>query len=184
MKRTMEEALNALQQKILSLQRGGSRANVSVFVYPPEWEAVMLARFSSFAQECEARGCPVGLVDLGQGLLTEIERHKGLEESLVGLETHNPVNLLHDLSIVAERYLKRIMKSSPEAPMICRLIVNTGALATLVSYSAIANELAGSPAGAEGGPLPCILAFPGDGDEKFLNLLRLRADTNYRAPRI
>ena len=184
MKRSVEEAFNALQQKILNWYHGETSADVSVFVYPPEWEPVMLARFPAFAEECEAKGCLIELVDVGQGLLTEIQKRKGLEESLTNLEANNPSNLLHNLNTITGRYLKWIIQSTPNASIVCRILVNTGALATFVSYSAIANDLAGGSSNVGGKSVPCVLAFPGEGDDRFLNLLRLRADTNYRTPRI
>lgn len=184
MKRSVEEAFNALQQKVLNWYHGETSADVSVFVYPPEWEPVMLERFPAFAKECEAKGCLIELMDVGQGLLTEIQKRKGLEESLTNSEANDPGNLLHNLNVVAGRYLKRIMQSVPESSIVCRILVNTGALATFVSYSAIANDLAGGSAKAGSRLVPCVLAFPGEGNDKFLNLLKLRADTNYRTPRI
>ena len=184
MRRSTEEAFNALQQQILNWHHGEKGPSVSVFVYPPEWEPVMLARFPGFAKECEAKGCQIELVDVGQGLLSEIQKRKGLEESLTNSEANNPVNLIHNLNVIAIRYLKQIMQNAPESSIVCRILVNTGALATFVSYSAIANDLAGGSSNVGGKSVPCVLAFPGEGDDRFLNLLRLRADTNYRTPRI
>ena len=184
MRRTVEEAFNALQQQILSWWRGETGPDVSVFVYPPEWEPIMLARFPSFADECVAKGYPIELVDVGQGVLAEIQQRPGLEGALTDLDLDNAEGLLHNLSVVAGRYIERVIQSPADPPTVCRVLVNIGALATFVSYSAIANDLAGRVADSQSKSVPCVLAFPGEGNDRFLNLLRLRADTNYRTPRI
>jgi len=62
------------------------------------------------------------------------------------------------------------------------LLVNTSALGTFVSYSALTARLYGDE--GEGLGASAVLAFPGESDEGALNLLRLRRDTNYRVPRI
>ena len=50
---------------------------------------------------------------------------------------------------------------------------------------AITNEIVGDgTSAAEAAPVPIVLAFPGEGDDRALNLLHLRADTNYRVPRL
>ncbi len=79
-----------------------------------------------------------------------------------------------------ERWLTKLLSTPLEPPAVCRLLVNTGALGTFVSYSAITNALHGGTALTA----PAALAFPGEGDERYLNLLGLRVDTNYRVPRI
>lgn len=155
-----------------------SRPDIWVFVYPPEWEAVMLARFPSFAQSCAADGWPVVLEDVGQGFLREVQRRKGFADRLIETEQTSPGGALHDLGIVAGRYLTRVLAAPLEPPSVCRILVNTGALSTFVSYSAITNDLYGNV------PSHSVLAFPGEGDDRSLNLLRLRVDTNYRVPRV
>lgn len=184
MRRSVEEAFGALHVQVRSWNIGALKPHVSVFVYPPEWEPAVLTRFPAFAEQCEAEGNPIELVDVGQGLLREVEKRTNLEEALARLEPEDPDGLIHNLGVVASRYLKTVLRDGSSSPVVCRVLVNTGALATFVSYSAIANELAG--AGGQAGQIsvPCVLAFPGEGDERFLNLLRLRADTNYRTPRI
>ncbi len=87
--------------------------------------------------------------------------------------------LLHDLGWLATTYLKAAITRPLADGRVCRLLANTGSLAPFVSYSATTNELAGP------GRTPAVvLAFPGDADERSLNLLRLRVDTDYRVPRI
>lgn len=178
MRRSVEESVIALRQKVKEWAEGKGRPDIWVFVYPPEWEAQMLARFPVFADESEQEGWPVLLEDVGQGFLKEIQRRKGLADRLAELEKEGTPSLLQDLGVIAGRYLTRLMSSPLDPPFVCRLLVNTGSLGTFVSYSAITNELYGNV------PSPCVLAFPGDGDDRFLNLLGLRVDTNYRVPRI
>ena len=184
MRRSVEEAFSALRDQVKNWKAGAAKPHVSVFVYPPEWEPAVLTRFHEFREQCEAEANPIELVDVGQGLLLEVEKREGLGKALAEMEPEDSDGLIHNLGVVASRYLKRALREKPQSPVACRVLMNTGALATFVSYSAIANELAG--AGDQEGqvPVPCVLAFPGEGDERFLNLLRLRADTNYRTPRI
>jgi len=120
----------------------------------------------------------VVLEDVGQGFLHEVQRRKGFVDRLVETEQVSQVDALHDLGVVAGRYLTRVLAAPLEPPSVCRILVNTGALSAFVSYSAITNELYGNV------PSPSVLAFPGEGDDRSLNLLRLRMDTNYRVPRI
>lgn len=184
MRRSIEQAFLALRQQILAWARGEVPPDVRVFVYPPEWEAMMLARFPAFAEACTADGAPAALVDVGQLALAEVERRPGLVERLTSLEADAPERVRHDLSVLAGRAVLRVLKAPLEPPVVCRLLVNTGALGTVVSYSAITNDLFGSEPGAAGVSAPAVLAFPGEGDDRSLNLLGLRADTNYRVPRI
>ena len=182
MRRSIEDAFTDLRAYLANWARSGAKPGVRIFVYPPEWEARMLARFPSFAEEC-ASVCPVSLVDVGEGFLGECERRSGFVEQLTAVERDRPTRPLHDLGVVARRYLERLFAAPLEEPFRARLLVNLGALATLVSYSTIANGLdEGGPDGSLAGPT--VLAFPGEGDDRSLNLMRLRADTNYRVPRI
>ncbi|MCL4552492.1 MAG: DUF1788 domain-containing protein [Candidatus Marsarchaeota archaeon] len=183
MRRSIDQAFLDLRQRIANWAQGTARAGIYIFVYPPEWEAVMLARFPSFASECADAGWPIEVIDVGQGFLSEVERRKGFADQLIALEKDDEGRLRHDLGVVAERYLLKMLKSPLASPSVARLVVNTGSLATFTSYSAITNALFtdGSDSGV---PVPSVLAFPGEGDERSLNLLRLRADTNYRVPRI
>ncbi len=178
MRRSVEESFLALRAKVKEWAVDRSRPDIWVLVYPPEWEALMLARFPSFARACAEEGWPVALEDVGQGFLREVQGRKGFVDRLVETEQSSTLSVLHDLGVVAGRYLTRVLAASLEPPLVCRILVNTGALGALVSYSAITNELYGSV------PSPSVLAFPGEGDDRSLNLLRLRVDTNYRVPRI
>ncbi len=178
MRRSIEDGFMALRQKVKEWAADNSRPDIWVFVYPPEWEAAMLARFPSFAESCGDEGWRVILEDVGQGFLHEVQRRKGLTDRLVEVERASTADALHDLGIVAARYLTRLLSSPLDPPAICRILVNTGALSAFVSYSAITNELHANVTA------PCILAFPGEGDDRSLNLLRVRTDTNYRVPRV
>jgi hypothetical protein len=53
----------------------------------------------------------------------------------------------------------------------------------VTSYSAVTNELYGAK-GEAGPAAPAIIAFPGEADDRSMNLLGLRRETNYRTPRI
>jgi hypothetical protein len=150
-----------------------------VFVYPPEWEALMLSKLPIFTERCASDGEPVALVDLGQGFLAELNQRDGVAPRLEGLDRQE---LLNDLAWLAATYLRRIIRAPLANEIVCRILMNSGALGTFASYSAVANELGG---GASNPGIPAtVLAFPGEGDERSLNLLRLRVDTNYRVPRI
>jgi hypothetical protein len=83
--------------------------------------------------------------------------------------------------VLGNEAIEGVLRTPLADGLVCRLLVNTGALATFVSYSAITNELHGS---SEGPMVPTAIAFPGEADERSLNLLGLRPDTNYRVPRI
>lgn len=176
MRRTLEQALQDLRAQVRSWARGEERPELKVFVYPPEWEALMLGRLSAFAEGCAVDGEPIELEDVGVGFLRELESQGGLVEQLASLER---AELLHDLGWLASAYLRRAITRPLSGDAVCRLLTNTGSLGTFVSYSAVAGELTGP------GRTPAVvLAFPGDADERSLNLLRLRVDTDYRVPRI
>lgn len=179
MKRTPEQALEALRSQIRTWARHEAKPDLRVFVYPPEWEALMLSKLPIFTERCASDGEPVALVDLGQGFLGELNQRDGLIERLEGLDREE---LLNDLAWIAATYLRRIIRTPLATGIVCRILMNSGALGTFASYSAVANELGG---GASNPGIPAtVLAFPGEGDERSLNLLRLRVDTNYRVPRI
>ncbi len=144
--------------------RSGPKPGVRIFVYPPEWEARMLARFPAFAEERAPR-VPLNLVDVAQGFLTEIGRRQGMVDRLEAVERQSTDRLLRDLGELAQRYLTRLLVAPMEPPHVARLLVNTGALGTFVSYSAITNALHGDgPASTIAAPT--VLAFPGEGDER------------------
>lgn len=179
----MEQAFLDLRAHVAEWARGEARPGLRVFVYPPAWEATMLDRFPAFAEECAAAGWPTELVDVGQRFLADLARRKGLAERLGEQEQRGAEQPLHDLGVLAERCLTRVLSTPLEAPLVARILVNTGALGTFVSYSAILNALHDDGSG-RGSGAPNVLAFPGEGDERSLNLLGLRVDTNYRVPRI
>lgn len=176
MKRTLDQAVEALRNQVRTWADGVAQPELRVFVYPPEWEPLMLARLAEFAEQCAQEGEPVAVEDVGQGFLRELEVRDGLIERLTELER---ADLLHDLGWVGASYLKRTIRQP--LPEVCRILVNTGSLGSFVSYSAVANEVG---AGGERELPPTVLAFPGEADERSLNLLGLRADSNYRVPRI
>jgi len=179
MKRTPDQALEALRNQIRTWARNEAKPDLRVFVYPPEWEALILSRLPSFAERCAFEGDPVELVDLGQGFLGEVEQREGLRERLEGLRRED---LLNDLAWIAATYLRRTLLSTLKRGNVCRILMNSGSLGTFASYSAVANELGGGGLNLR---IPAtVLAFPGEGDERSLNLLRLRVDTNYRVARI
>jgi hypothetical protein len=179
MKRTPDQAIDSLRSQVRSWAKCEARPDLRVFVYPPEWEAAMLPRLALFAEQCGAEGEPVELVDLGQGFLGEVTQREGLVERLQALGRDD---LLNDMGWIAATYLKRLIRSALPPTMICRILVNSGSLGTFTSYSAVANELGG---GATEPSIPAtVLAFPGEGDDRSLNLLGLRVDTNYRVPRV
>jgi hypothetical protein len=179
MRRTPDQAIDALRSQVRSWARREARPDLRVFVYPPEWEAAMLPRLAQFALTSAADGEPVELVDLGKGFLDEVTLKEGLVERLRALGRDD---LLNDLGWIAATYLKRLIRSQLPPTTVCRILVNSGSLGTFTSYSAVANELGG---GATEPSIPAtVLAFPGEGDDRSLNLLGLRVDTNYRVPRV
>lgn len=180
MKRTIEQTLSDMRQQIRAWASGEARSDVRVLVYEPEREPIMLQRLQESADQLADEGMPVEITDVGQGFLQEIERRKGFAERLNEAEKRDPWRARNDMHQLADRYLKKLLATPVEPPAICRIMINTGSLATIVSFSAITNEFYGE----DRCPSPNILAFPGEGDERSLNLLRLRADTNYRVARI
>lgn len=182
MRRSADQAFADLRRHFEDWKQSGAKPGIRIFVYPPEWEARMLARFPQFAQELDPT-VPISIVDVGQEFLGELEQRIGLVDRLTTLEHEGTDRLLRDLAELAQRYLPRLLATPPDPPAVARLLVNTGALGTFVSYSAITNALHGDgPAGTVAAL--AVLAFPGESDERQLNLLRLRSDTNYRVPRI
>ena len=179
MKRDFDMALMDLRRALIEWVRNGARPGIRIFVYPPEWEARMLAQFPSFVEQVR-NDITIDIEDVGAGFLAEMERPPS---RVCRMESLRRSELLHDLGEIGSRYLRRIMRQPLEAGDHVRLLVNTGSLGTFVSYSAITTDLYGD------GPqqrvaAPTVIAFPGEGDETQLNLLYLRSDTNYRVPRI
>jgi len=182
MKRSLDQAVSDLRAHITGWLAGGARPGVRVFVYPPEWEAAMLPRLTALAAESATAGTPLDIVDVGQGFLAELEQ-SGLVDPLTGTDADASEWMLHDLGEVALQYLSAVVATPPASGHVARMLVNIGALATFVSYSALISGIGDAPS-PDLVALPTIIAFPGEGDERSLNLLRLRSDTNYRVPRI
>lgn len=180
MRRSFDDALLALREQIKAWASGKTEPDVRVFVYPPEWEAQMLQRLPQFAEDRAAEKMPIEIVDVGQAFRSVIDE-RGVEEQLAGLEKRAQRQLLDNLRVLASEAVGATLRAPLADGVVCRLLVNTGALATFVSYSAITNELHGA---SEGPMIPVAIAFPGEADERSLNLLGLRPDTNYRVPRI
>jgi hypothetical protein len=182
MKRSMDEAIQALKQQIAewAKEAPGPSSRLKVWVYPPEWEARIPDQLTALGQECQKAGRLIELFDIGQGFLAEAKRRTGFLDKLEGIEVNQPDRVLDDLKTLANRLIQSVFRSPVASPIVCRVLYNSGSISTFVSYSAITNELYGS----EEVPSPNVLAFPGEGDERYLNLLHLRADTNYRVARI
>lgn len=181
MKRTVDDALLALRGYVRSLKTPGARGEVSVLVYPPEREAEMLAKLPAYIAALTEEGYGVELVDLGQRLAAELDSRPELRDDLIAMEASSPEDVLDDLGVIGTQLATREIINPLPADTLCRVLANLGALAPFVSYSAITNDLYGS---TEISVPPTVLAFPGEGDERSLNLLRLRVDTAYRVPRI
>ncbi|GEM_PF-2230848 len=182
MRRTLEQALDALERQIRSWTRR-AEPEIRVFVYPAEWEPVMLQRLQHLMGRLAEEGHLIEVEDVGLGFLVALERRSPLVERLLEREAGDERGVVHDLGVLASRYLDELFRRPSPEGAVCRLLVNTGSLATIVSYSAIMNGLYG--ARGDGGPgAPTIVAFPGEADDRSLSLLGLRNDTNYRTARI
>lgn len=183
MKRTLEQALAALEAQIRTWASSPARAEIRVFPYPPEWEPVMLGRIGELVGHLGGEGHRVEVEDVGRGFLAVLERRAPLVDRLARSEARSERQVVHDLGVLASRYLGELFRRPLRPDAVCRVVVNTGALATVASYSAVLNELHGAQ--GQGGPGgPTIVAFPGEADDRSLNLLGLREDTNYRTARI
>lgn len=179
MRRSLEDAFLALREQVKSWA-GGAANDVRVFVYPPEWEAKVLAALPAWAADRAAEGYAVEVVDIGQEF-REVVRRRKAEAAIADLERRALSQAMDSLRALAREAVVASIRRPLEPPSVARLIVNTGALATFASYSAITNEFHGA---AERPPAPVAIAFPGEGDDRTLSLLNLRPDTNYRVPRI
>ena len=179
MRRSLDDALFALRGQVKAWANG-ARNDIRVFVYPPECEALMLARIPGWAQDREKEGLAVDVVDIGQEFRAVVVRRRA-EAALAQLERRAPALALESLRSLAREAILDAIQRPLERPAVARLIVNTGSLASFASYSAITNEFHGA---AEPPPAPVAIAFPGEGDDRTLSLLNLRPDANYRVPRI
>jgi hypothetical protein len=183
MKRTLEQTLVALESQIRTWTSTPGSAEIRLLAYPPEWEAVMLSRMSNLVGRLEEEGHRVEMEDVGRGFLAHLERRAALVQRLLASEVKQEQQVAHDLGVLASRYLGELFRRDLPPGVACRLVVNTGALAALTSYSAVMNGLHGAK--GKGGPgAPTILAFPGEVDDRSLNLLGLRRETNYRTARV
>lgn len=180
MRRTINETLEALQRQVQAWA-SGAPADIRVMVYPPESEAAMLDQLPRFADQLAQEGRPVDLVDIGQRFAEQLEQSPERLESIAKLEATKPGQAVEDLGVLARREVYRTLETDLPDGAVCRVLCNIGSLATLVSYSAITNEYFGS--GERKAPAT-VIAFPGEGDDRSLNLMNLRTDTNYRVARI
>lgn len=171
----------ALSSQIRDWSSGRTKPDLRILAYPPEWEAGMLVRLPKIAASLASEGHPIETVDVGRHLMESIDARSGMRERLQAADQRDPGRALDDLRTLARGSLIGLLKRPLDDGLVARLLLNTGSLATLVSFSQITSEFFGYPndLGAA-----TVLAFPGDADERSLNLLRLRADTSYRAPRI
>ena len=175
----MEDALLALRVQVKAWANGAP-ADVRVFVYPPEWEAQMLARLPAWAEQQADQGFAVELIDVGQAFARKVEeRHAAT--ALAAMERRGTGKVMDSLRTLSHETVTAEIRQIAGARHRCTILVNTGSLATMVSYSAITNESHGA---AERPPGPVVIAFPGEGDDRTLSLLNLRPDANYRVPRI
>lgn len=180
MRRTVSETLDALRRQALAWSEGAA-PDIRVMVYPPEHEAAMLNRLPGFVDDLAVQGLKVDLVDIGTAFVESLERAPARVENVVKLESTKPAQAAEDLGVLARRVVHQVIEADLPSGTVCRVICNVGTLATLVSYSAITNEYFGS---TERRAPATVIAFPGEGDERSLNLMHLRVDTNYRVARI
>ena len=178
MRRTLDDTLLALREHLQAWAWHQARPDVRVLVYPPEWEAAMLARVPSFASECATAGLPIELVDIGHRFLDELERRPHRLEMLLRDDASRKATVARDLGMIAASLLTQVIQADLAPPAICRILTNTATLATFTSYSAVLNRL------YDGVTTPVVLLFPGEGDDRALNILGLRSDPSYRVPRI
>src|SRR3972149_7855538 len=84
MRRSVDDALLALREQIRAWASGRTEPDVRVFVYPPEWEALMLQRLPQFAADRAAEGTPIEIVDVAQAF-REVVEERGVEAQLAAL---------------------------------------------------------------------------------------------------
>jgi hypothetical protein len=178
MRRTLNDTLLALREQLRAWSSGQAPRDLRVLVYAPEYEAEMLARLPEFAAECAAAGLPVEVINVGQRFLAQLESRPIRMQALRKDDAAGKPSVLGDLGTIASRLVDSLITAERVPPATCRLLSNTGSLATLISYSAIANRL------YDATQTPVALLFPGEGDDRALNILGLRSDPTYRVPRI
>lgn len=179
MRRSLADALMALRVQVRAWAEGAP-ADARVFVYPPEWEALMLARLPEWATQQSQQGLPIEVVDIGQAFARTVETRRAARP-LVAMEKRGSSGLMESLRTLAWETVKGEIQRPVEPGTVARILIDTGSLATIVSYSAITNEFHGA---SERPPAPVVIAFPGEGDDRALSLLNLRPDANYHVPRI
>ena len=140
----------------------------------------MLARLPEWASQQTQAGMLIEVVDIGQAFARTVEARRAARP-LVAMEKRGSSGLMESLRTLAWETVKGEIQRPVESGTVARILINTGSLATIVSYSAITNEFHGA---AERPPAPVVIAFPGEGDDRALSLLNLRPDANYRVPRI
>ena len=181
MRRSPEDAILALRTQVLDWGRNGAQADLRILAYPPAWEAAMLGRIRGAAADLASEDLQVEVIDAGVELIEALAARPGLRERLEDADRRSPTDAFDSLGTFARTAFEKLLRRPLPGGHVARVIINTGALATLVSYSQITSEFFGTGSDLGGAT---ILAFPGDADERSLNLLGLRVDTAYRAPRI
>lgn len=181
MRRSPAEAVDALRTQIIDWGQHSAKRDLRILAYPPEWEASMLRQIRALADDLAQAGLSVDLVDAGQELMATVDARPGLRNQLEEADLRDPNRGYDDLSHLARTALEKVLRRPVSDGMVARIVINTGALATLVSYSQVTSEFFGYDSSLGGAT---VLAFPGDADERSLNLLHLRVDAAYRAPRI
>lgn len=178
MRRSLDDTLLALREHVLACASRCLRPDLRVLVYAPEWEAEMLARLPGAAAAWARDGASVELIDLGQQFLAELERRPQRLAQLLSDDAEGKPTVPANLGTIATSLLQQLLGAELAPPACCRVLTNTGALATFTSYSTVANQL------YDAVPAATVLLFPGEGDDRELNILGLRADPTYRVPRL
>ncbi len=181
MRRSPEDAIQALRTQVTDWGSKKTKPDLRILAYPPEWEAGMIRRIKTLGAELKQANLPVDIVDAGTELVATVDARSGLKARLEESDLADPEKAYGDLSYLATTALISVLKRPLPDGCVARVVVNTGGLATLVSYSQVTSDFVGTDSALGGAT---VLAFPGDADERSLNLLHLRIDTSYRAPRI
>lgn len=178
MRRTLEETLLALREHVRVCARHEARVDLRVLVYRPEWESHMLFELPTQAAAWALDGLCLELVDVGRRFREELESRPHRLQQLLRDDAASKPTVPANLGTIAASMLERILTSELVPPACCRILTNTGALATFTSYSAVANQLFDTVSA------PTVLLFPGEGSDRSLNILGLRSDPTYRVPRL
>lgn len=182
MHRSADDAVLAFRDYVRAIAAGERRKHeIVLLLYQPELEPQLLVRLPGTAAELTREGVPVEVIDLGPWFVELLVADSGRLDAFRHLEAQSEEALLDDLGQVCSEVMYELLTGPLPAGVVARLIVNTGVLASLISYSAITSDLAGSSTRPTP---PTVLAFPGEGDDRAVNLLGLRLETNYRIARI